>query len=266
MAAANGMADSGEASATYTILLPVATPAFSPAGGTYVSSVTVSITDSTAGASIYYTTDGSAPTTSSTRYTGPIQITQTRTVRAMAAANGMADSGVASATYTIRVAAPVLGPASGTYSAPVTVTITDSTPGATIFYTADGSTPTTSSTRYTGPISVTRTTTIRAMAAATGMTNSGVSSASYTLKAATPTFDPPAGSYLVGPLTVSISSASPGVTIYYTTDGSTPTTSSTRYTGPILVILNTTVKAIAVRDGWSQSSVGSASYSNLLGL
>ena len=98
------------------------------------------------------------------------------------------------------------------------------------------------------------------------MTNSGVSSASYTLKAATPTFDPPAGSYLVGPLTVSISSASPGVTIYYTTDGSTPTTSSTRYTGPILVILNTTVKAIAVRDGWSQSSVGSASYSNLLGL
>jgi hypothetical protein len=65
---------------------------------------------------------------------------------------------------------------------------------------------------------------------------------------------------------VSISSASPGVTIYYTTDGSTPTTSSARYTGPILVILNTTVKAIAVRDGWSQSSVGSASYSNLLGL
>jgi hypothetical protein len=64
---------------------------------------------------------------------------------------------------------------------------------------------------------------------------------------------------------VTISSASPGVTIYYTTDGSTPTTSSNQYNGPIMVIGTTTIKAIAVRSGWSQSAVGSATY-NFLGL
>ncbi|PYM33848.1 MAG: hypothetical protein DME15_10030 [Candidatus Rokuibacteriota bacterium] len=83
--------------------------------------------------------------------------------------------------------------------------------------------------------------------------------------AATPTFSPPGGSYLL-PQVVSISDSSPGVTIYYTTDGSTPTTSSTTYTGPILVALTTTIKAIAVGPDWSQSPVASATYTFLLGL
>ncbi|PYR59280.1 MAG: hypothetical protein DMF85_08220 [Acidobacteria bacterium] len=108
---------------------------------------------------------------------------------------------------------------------------------------------------------VTRTTTIRAIATAAGLADSTVATAAYTLQAATPTFDPPGGSYLL-PQSVSISDASPGVTIYYTTDGTTPTTSSTQYTGPILVLVGTTtVKAIAVAPGWSQSAVASATYS-----
>jgi len=68
------------------------------------------------------------------------------------------------------------------------------------------------------------------------------------------------------PQFVSVSDASPGVTIYYTTDGSTPTTSSARYGGPILVVLTTTIRAMAVVPGWSQSPVASATYTNLLGL
>ena len=55
------------------------------------------------------------------------------------------------------------------------------------------------------------------------MANSDVASATYTLQAATPTFNPPGGSYLLGPVLVTISSSTPGVTIYYTTNGSTPT-------------------------------------------
>src|SRR5258708_39276698 len=54
------------------------------------------------GATIHYTTDGSTPTTSSPVYTGALTFTQTTTLKAMAAASGMTNSGVASATYTIQ--------------------------------------------------------------------------------------------------------------------------------------------------------------------
>jgi hypothetical protein len=80
----------------------VATPTFSPNGGTYSSAQNVSIITTTGGASIRYTTDGSNPTSSSgTLYTGPIPIAQTTTVKAIAYASGSTDSSVASATYTI---------------------------------------------------------------------------------------------------------------------------------------------------------------------
>src|SRR6266571_3318058 len=172
----------------------VATPTFSPGGGTYTGSVTVTISDATSGATIHYTTDGSTPTTSSPVYGGALTFTQTTTLKAMAAASGMTNSGVASATYTIQqqqqVATPAFSPAGGTYTGSVTVTISDATSGATIHYTIDGSTPTTSSPVYGGALTFTQTTTLKAMAAASGMTNSGVASATYTIQqqqVATPT-------------------------------------------------------------------------------
>jgi hypothetical protein len=267
VAAASGISNSNVASATYTIQQRVAAPALSPGSGTYISSVTVTIADGTAGATIYYTTDGSTPTTASTPYSSPITLTQTATVKAMAAASGMANSNVSSATYTVQqhVATPALGPGSGTYTSSVTVTISDSTAGATIYYTTDGSTPTTASSVYSGALSVTRSMTVKAMAAAAGMANSNVASATYTVQTAAPTFNPPSGSYILA-LTVSISDATPGATIYYTTDGSTPTTSSARYSGPILlnILGTTTVRAIAVAPGDSQSQVSTATYNVLL--
>ena len=69
------------------------------------------------------------------------------------------------------------------------------TSGATMYYTTDGSTPTTLSAIYTGPIAVTQTTTIQAIATASGMLDSRVSSATFTLQAAAPTFSPPDGRY-----------------------------------------------------------------------
>jgi hypothetical protein len=269
MAAASGMTNSAVASATYTIQQRVATPTFSPAGGTYTGSVTVTIGDATGGATVYYTTDGSTPTTASPVYAGPITFTQTTTLKAMAAASGMSNSAVASATYTIqqRVAAPTLSPAGGTYTASVTVTMSDATGGATVYYTTDGSTPTTASSVYAGPITLTQTTTLKAMAAASGMTNSAVASATYTIqqRVATPTFSPAGGTYVLN-LTVSIADATPGATIYYTTDGSTPTTSSAVYTGSIVLLplTTTTIKAIAVAPGQSQSLVASATYTVVL--
>src|SRR2546428_829623 len=138
----------------------VATPTFSPPGGAYASPQSVAISDATPGATIYYTTDGSTPTTASPVYTGSTAVTQTITIKAMAAASGMSDSAVASATYTIlqQVATPTFSPAGGTYVGPITVTLSDATSGATIHYTTNGSTPTASSPVYSGPIAVTQTT------------------------------------------------------------------------------------------------------------
>lgn len=78
-----------------------AAPTFSPVGGTYTEAQSVTITSTTEGADIYYTLDGSTPTTSSTEYTGPITISETATLKAIATKTGMNNSAVNSADYTI---------------------------------------------------------------------------------------------------------------------------------------------------------------------
>ena len=89
---------------------PAATPALSLAAGTYTKAQTIMITDATPGASIYYTTDGSAPSTASTLYTGPITVSSSETFQAIAVATGYTASAVASANYVIDVkTAPDIG-------------------------------------------------------------------------------------------------------------------------------------------------------------
>ena len=162
-----------------------AIPAFSPAGGTYSTAQSVTISCATSGATIRYTTDGNTPMSSSTVYSGPIKVSKTTTIKAYATSSGMTDSAVATATYTIgttqQVATPTFSPAGGTYSTAQSVTISCATSGATIRYTTDGSTPTSSSTVYSGPITVSKTTTIKAYATASGMTDSAVATATYTI-------------------------------------------------------------------------------------
>ncbi len=89
---------------TYTTSagLPTAsTPTFSPAPGTYTASQSVSLSDITSGATIYYTIDGSTPTTSSAKFGAPILVSTTTTIKAIAAASGYNNSAVTSGTYTI---------------------------------------------------------------------------------------------------------------------------------------------------------------------
>jgi len=76
--------------------------------------------------------------------------------------------------------APTFSPSSGIYTEPVSVTLASSTENASIYYTLDGTTPTTASTLYTSPITISQTTTVKAMATADGYNNSSVSSATYT--------------------------------------------------------------------------------------
>lgn len=84
-----------------TATTPAALPLFTPAGGTYTAAQTVTITDASTGVTIYYTTDGSTPTTSSTVYTAPITVSTSTTLKAIAYGNGFSVSPVASATYNI---------------------------------------------------------------------------------------------------------------------------------------------------------------------
>src|SRR6202795_3002653 len=77
-------------------------PVLNPGGENFTGSVSVAITDSTPGASILYTTNGSTPTTSSPRYSGPISVTATETIKAITSASGYRPSAVASETYNLQ--------------------------------------------------------------------------------------------------------------------------------------------------------------------
>ena len=210
VAVATGYSPSSVNTASYTISAPtnsapttVATT-FSPAAGTYTLAQTVSISTTAANATIYYTTNGTTPTTRSAVYSRPIAVDATETLKAITVVKGKSEDGVASATYTINLSqaeAPVFSPAGGTYSSAQTVTISTTMPSATIFYTTNGKTPTTSSPMYSGPIVVSATETIKAVAVsldAMGMkstsrnsntsSTSPVGSAAYTLNALTASF------------------------------------------------------------------------------
>jgi Chitobiase/beta-hexosaminidase C-terminal domain len=175
---------------------PAFPPEISPGSGSYTSVQSVTISDSTPGATIYFTQDGSTPTTASSVYIGPISVTKTETISAIATVNGYSASPVVSATYTLTLTAatPTFSPAAGSYSSPQSVTISDSSQGAKIYYTTDGTTPTTSSSVYSGPIAVNSSETLHAIASGGGNSTSDVASATYTIAGGKPivTLLPPA--------------------------------------------------------------------------
>lgn len=165
---------------------------------------------------------------------------------------------------TTKVSRPVMIPPAGTYNEAQTVTLTCSTANASIFYTTNGSEPTPSSTRYSGPISVPANVTIKAMATAptsSGLDPSPVQTAEYRIinQVKNLVITPPGGLFSTAQ-TVTISTPTAGAAIYYTLDGQTPTTASARYTGPIVVSSTSMLQAIGVKAGAESSEVATASF------
>ena len=164
--------------------MPVAeAPTFDPvSGGTFYGSLDVTISSATSGATIYYTTDGSEPTTSSNSVAsgGTVTINSSCTIKAIAVAQDYDNSPVAEASYTKEtLPMPTFSPAGGTYdigqSIQVSISAVDD---AAIYYTLDGTDPVANRTAYTGPITISQTTTLKAISVYNGET-SGVATAQF---------------------------------------------------------------------------------------
>ena len=147
-----------------------AAPTFTPAAGTYRSAQQVLLTANTSGAVMYFTVDGRTPTTLSACWDGvtPISVSSTQRLNVLVTAAGYLDH-IVSASYVIQpkpAATPVFSPSPGNYHQAQSVSIVSATPGAEIRYTTDGTTPTVNSTRYTAPLTISSTTTLKAIAIA----------------------------------------------------------------------------------------------------
>jgi trimeric autotransporter adhesin len=253
------IAGAEEASAS----LQVPPPTFVPAAGVYPTAQPVTLHDAVTGAAIYFTTDGKSPATSSTRYRSPIAVSSNVTIAAVAAAPGETLSPVAEARYAITTAAPapVFSPPPGRYVGAQTVTLTTGVGGATIHYTTNGKTPTASSPVYAGPIAVSSSITLKAVAVAKGFKSNIAGGGKYSIESqvATPTFTPQPRGYWTAQ-TVTITDVTDGAVIYYTLDGTQPSTKSAKYAGAAIPVTKTaTINAIAVSNGVS-SSVANALF------
>ena len=235
-----------------------AEPTFSIAAGTKLGAQSITLSCETENATIYYTTNGEDPQEiAANLYSGAIAVNQTTTIKAIAAKSGMTTSAVVSATYTIQCAAPTFSVDGGTYNVAKSVELASDY--GTVYYTVDGSDPATNGVAYSSAIAVETSTTIRAIAKMDNCLSSDEASAIYTLKCATPTFSVAAGTH-TGVQNVELGCATEGAAIHYTTDNSTPTGSSATYSSAIAVSTAQTIKAIATKDGWSNSDVAEAAY------
>ena len=232
------------------------TPNFSLAPKSYIGTQKISITDASPMAVIYYTMDGSIPTSLSHKYSGPIYISASATLRAIAVA-GAISSMVATSAYKIEAPpSPSISPAGGTFNSAQVVLLSDADPNSYIYYTTDGSRPTESSQRYTVPIKVSNSTTLSALAVS-GTVKSSPSSDTYVF------VDPPSVSLRDPSVSLLPGIYAPGITVSlwgetntivcFTTDGKKPTvtprglcgTGSVTYSRPITLSSTSTITAIA---------------------
>ena len=218
----------------------------------------VTISSTVEGGTIFYTTNGNNPTVSSTVYSGPISFSKPTTFKAIVGKVGYAPSTVTTRDV-IKVVTPTIYD-----NGNVAIAITTATVGASIYYTTDGSTPTRSSSPYSAPLTNMEGKTIKAIAVKANNYDSDVA-----------TFGPVSFSCAqpiirrtgADKFTITCSKPQSGVTIYYTINGSTPSTSDSHVASGEAVTFDTsllpfTVKAIAVADGFLNSSEASLTISD----
>jgi hypothetical protein len=257
---------------SFTVVKPsIATPTFGQPSGTYDVGFFTTLSTSTAGALIYYTTNGNNPVIG-TAFTKlyqdePIFIASTQTVRALGYRNGWTTSSISTANYTVNnpniVAKPTISPVTGSYSGGQTVTLSCSTPESVIYFTTNGQVPVpfvNSPVRYRGSFTVyDPQVTIRAIGTRTDWADSDVAVAFYTISGGSQlsacSLNPLPGTY-GSPISVTVSNADPLAQIYYTIDGTDPyklLPLARPYAGPIAINSSRPLKAQAFRNGFGDS-------------
>jgi alpha-tubulin suppressor-like RCC1 family protein len=247
--------------------LKAVAPGLTPGAGAYGGTQNVAISSTTTGATVRYTIDGSEPIETSATYSAALSVSETVTVKARAYKSGWTPSDTGYASYSIAggtVATPVITPSGGAHATPPLVAITNTTTGATIRYTLDGSTPTAASPVFIYPFLVHVTTTVKAKAFKAGLNASAVASTTFDRDAAgavaTPAILPAGGRYALQQV-VTVTGAS-GSTLRYTTDGSDPTTASTSITsgGTLAIAKSQVLKVRAWASGLDASAVRRADF------
>lgn len=218
-----------------------------PGGGIFYSYPTVSLYANPYNwGSIYYTTDGSDPRMSYTRnyYNGPFQITSTTLVRFVASGNNQVQ---ASMYFIADMIPPVTTalPPGGIYATAQSVTLTTNE-AATIYFTTDRSEPTPASAIYTGPITIAQDTILTFSAIDTAGNREYPQSQQYRIDTIAPeTLPSNRGGVYPTALTVALTTNESAI-IYFTVDGSEPTTASAVYGGPMTISATTILKYFAV--------------------
>ena len=250
--------------------------------GFYNHAVSTTLSASDTGGSglkeIRYTTNGTDPTTSSPLYSGPITVNSTTTIKFRAWDNAGNAEAVKSKTISVDAAKPTSaikcdGAACSSvfYNHNVSATLSGSDTGGSglknIRYTTNGSTPTSSSPVYTGPISVSSTTTIKWRAEDNVGNLEAIRSQTISIDKVKPTSAIRCNgatcksSIYNGSVSATLSGTDTGGSgvknIRYTTNGSTPTGSSPIYTGPISVTSTKTINWRAEDNAGNVESIHS---------
>ena len=183
----------GSVSSPVAMTPAVAPPQISPAPGVYTTQQTITLTDATPGATIYYEAYGIVNTSGTAAYTGPIALTTggEETIVYYASENGYQGTSSQTVNYFLNLPdapAPTFSLAAGTYSGAQTLTISDAAAGAAIYYTTDGTFPGVYSTPYTGPIAISSSEVVTAVAIGTGYSLSLPTSAQYLIRSSSTPF------------------------------------------------------------------------------
>lgn len=237
-------------SQTYTLDASIPTVTASPLGGSFSIPQTITLTPNEQNATIYYTTTGIAPTTSSAKFNAPLTISKTTTLMYFAVDPAGNKGAVGTQIYTVDAVAPITSASilSGIYASVQAVKLTSDDTKATIYFTIDGTTPTSASTKYSKPILINSSTTLKYFAMDVLGNMEAVNTQEYTIITLT-TSAAPKGGVFNSPQTVVLSTndgGNAGTIIYYTVDGTTPSADTVisqttkKYTTPLLLQDSTT--------------------------